>query len=155
MTKKKSPATNWRFVLPLALLLGAAGWFLWPQQSRFLSTDSASTTDGESENGSESLGTTEVVLMRRTRSVAQNTDDKEFREQMLARDRQQIVSRERKLKNIRRIRRPPPMAPVDYFAKREESLKEAAMLGEGDPKNPRSIVTAARLALREMEEDAP
>ena len=156
--RKKTSGLGVVVLLMLVLASASAWWFLRSRSSARLTTSASSQNeklnDGDDDGQLVKKGD---GYRHRDRSVEPDLTDDEFREKMLARDKEMRQSRRAEMREMRdkltlKDRR-------DTFGNRKQELQELiAARGKGKrDKNPRSIVNDAIRQLRELEsdEDAP
>lgn len=156
--RKKTSGLGVVVLLMLVLASASAWWFLRSRSSARLTTSASSQNeklnDGDDDGQLVKKGD---GYRHRDRSVEPDLTDDEFREKMLARDKEMRQSRRAEMREMRdkltlKDRR-------DTFGNRKQELQELiAARGKGNrDKNPRSIVNDAIRQLRELEsdEDAP
>ena len=156
--RKKTSGLGVVVLLMLVLASASAWWFLRSRSSARLTTSASSQSEKLNDGDDDSqLVKKGDGYRHRDRSVEPDLTDDEFREKMLARDKEMRQSRRAEMREMRdkltlKDRR-------DTFGNRKQELQELiAARGKGNrDKNPRSIVNDAIRQLRELEsdEDAP
>ena len=157
--RKKTSVLGVVVLLMLVLASASAWWFLRSRSSARLTTSASSQNEklNDGDDDGQLVKKGGDGYRHRDRSVEPDLTDDEFREKMLARDKEMRQSRRAEMREMRdkltlKDRR-------DTYGNRKQELQELiAARGKGKrDKNPRSIVNDAIRQLRELEsdEDAP